>query len=199
MLATVSKKKISIISNKGDLLKYQKKPINIEGWEMYQVDTDGNVYGKNGKILKYSINHGGYCIVNLYHNHVRKGFSVHTLVAVTFIENHDKTKTQVNHKDGIKSNNCVNNLEWTTPKENVEHAINVLGFDKIGKNNPRAKSIQCFSKKTGELKYSFLSLADAARFFAEQENNHRYVQNSIYRALKNERKSYKGYVWRYKK
>lgn len=32
-------------------MDYQKKPVNIEGWEMYQVDTDGNVYGQNGKIM----------------------------------------------------------------------------------------------------------------------------------------------------
>ena len=38
-------------------MDYQKKPVNIKGWEMYQVDTDGNVYGQNGKILKYSINY----------------------------------------------------------------------------------------------------------------------------------------------
>lgn len=99
MLATVSKKKISTTWNKGDLLKYQKKPINIEGWEMYQVDTDGNVYGQKGGVLKYSINHKGYCIVNFNHNHKRQGFSVHTLVAKTFIENTNPLKTQVNHKN----------------------------------------------------------------------------------------------------
>ena len=179
-------------------MEYQKKPVNIKGWEMYQVDTEGNVYGKNGKILKYSINYRGYCIVNFYHNHIRKGFGIHTLVAMTFIENQDREKTQVNHKDGVKSNNCVNNLEWTTPKENVEHAIKVLGFDKTGANNPKAKAIQGFDKKTGELKYDFPSLADAARFFTKPGHNYRYIQNCICRVLTKDRKSYKGCIWKYK-
>ena len=84
------------------IMEYEKRPVNIKGWEMYQVDTDGNVYGKNGKKLKYSLNHNGYCIVNFYHNHIRKGFGVHTIVALTFIENNNPLKTQVNHKMGIK-------------------------------------------------------------------------------------------------
>lgn len=180
-------------------MEYEKRPVNIKGWEMYQVDTQGNVYGKNGNKLKYSLNHNGYCIVNFYHNHIRKGFGVHTIVALTFLENDDPIKTQVNHKNGNKEKNNVENLEWTTPKENVEHAINILGYNKLGENNPNAKAIQGFDKKTNELKYEFLSLADAARNFTKPNGNYRYAQNSIYRVLKGERKSYKDCFWKYKK
>lgn len=66
-------------------MEYKRQ--NINGYEEYQVDTNGVVYGKNGKKLKYSINHNGYCIVNFYNNHKRKGFAIHTLVAKQFILN----------------------------------------------------------------------------------------------------------------
>ena len=45
-------------------MEYQKKSVAVEGFGMYQIDTNGIVYAKNGKPLKYSINHKGYCIVN---------------------------------------------------------------------------------------------------------------------------------------
>lgn len=178
-------------------MDYQKKPVDIKGWEMYQVDTDGNVYGQNGKILRYSINYRGYCIVNFNHNHKRKGFAVHTLVARTFIKNDDVSRTQVNHKNGIKTDNRVDNLEWVTPKENVRHSREVLGFDNSSANNTQSKPIKGFDKNTGELKYKFLSLADAARFFVQPGSNYRYIQNSISRVLNDTRKSYKNCVWKY--
>ena len=181
-------------------MEYQKKPVNIKGWEMYQVDTEGNVYGQKGRILKYSINHRGYCIVNFNYNHKRQGFAVHTLVAKTFIENTNSLRTQVNHKNGNKKDNRVENLEWTTPKENTYHAKTVLGFDNTGGNNVKAKAIQGFDKKTGELKYDFPSLADAARFFTPNGKDYRQYVQMIWRTMSRteHRKSYKGCIWKYK-
>lgn len=118
------------------------------------------------------------------------------MVARQFIENLDPTKTQVNHKDGNKQNNCVDNLEWVTPKENVEHSIYFLGNGKTGERNPNAKSIGAYDK-LGNLIYSFKALSDAAKFLCSKTDNYRYKQNSIYKAAKGIRKTYKGFVWKY--
>ena len=63
----------------------------------------------------------GYYEISLKKNKKEKRFKIHRLVALTFIPNPDN-KPEVNHKDGDKSNNCVDNLEWVTSKENKKHA-----------------------------------------------------------------------------
>ena len=55
---------------------------------------------------------------------VAKDFSIHRIVACTFIENHNNI-LEVNHKDGNKLNNRVDNLEWITKSENIKHAFNI--------------------------------------------------------------------------
>lgn len=173
-------------------MEYRREP--VKGYEEYEVDTNGVVYGKNGKLLKYSINHNDYCIINFYINHKRIGFGIHTLVAKQFIPNDDANKTQVNHIDGDKTNNNVDNLEWVTPKENTRHSINVLGKDFNGAKNPNAKRLRGTHKKTNEVIY-FDSLADAGRYFTN--NNYQTTMKSIWRAIKGYRKSYHMYIWEY--
>ena len=173
---------------------YRKE--KIKNYEEYSVDTNGVVYSKRDKPLKPSINHSGYCIVNFMINGKRRGFAVHTLVAKQFMHNDDFARNQVNHKDGNKQNNNVDNLEWVTPKENVEHAIHCLGYNNVGANNPNVKRIGAFDK-CGNLVYQFSSLSDGAKFFCKQDDNYRYKQNGICRAIKGIRKTYKGFIWQY--
>ena len=162
---------------------------------MYQVDTNGVVYGKNHKPLKYSINHHGYCIVNFYHDHVRKGFAIHTLVALTFLTNYDENKTQVNHINGIKTDNNIENLEWVTAKENTKHSIEILGNSKQGKNNPNAKSIQGYDKYTHNLVYEFDTITDAAKYFNKDNyDGIKQVIISVLKGRKNLIKVASGYI-----
>ena len=89
---------------------YRREKVN--GYEGYEVDTNGVIYGKRGKPLKFSINPNGYCIITFSINGKEKGFGVHQIVARQFITNDDpEHKTQVNHIDGNKENNRVENLE----------------------------------------------------------------------------------------
>ena len=173
---------------------YRKE--RVKGFEEYQIDTNGVVYSKKNKPLKYSINHNGYCIINFFINGKRIGFAIHTLVARQFIQNDNPLKTQVNHKDGDKTNNRIDNLEWVTQKENMEHSIKCLGNDKTGEKSARAKSVGAYDK-SGNLIYCFGALSDAARYFCGENDNYRHKQNCIYRVIIRKRKTYKGFVWKY--
>jgi len=72
------------------------------------------------KILKTSITNSGYEMVFLRFKGLKKGLYVHRLVAIHFIDN-PKNKLDVNHINGIKTDNRLENLEWLTRLENMEH------------------------------------------------------------------------------
>lgn len=74
----------------------------------------------SGKIMSPYLNNGGYFMITLSMFNKKKRLLIHRLVASTFIPNPDN-KPQVNHIDENKQNNCVNNLNWMTNKENQEH------------------------------------------------------------------------------
>lgn len=93
---------------------------------MYLVDKNGNVYSKkckNGQLrkVKQYISPNGYVKVNLTHNGKNINLLCHRIVALTFLDN-TENKSTVNHIDGNKLNNSLNNLEWATILENARHA-----------------------------------------------------------------------------
>lgn len=95
---------------------------DIVGYEgCYQVNNLGSVRSIK-KILKPNLTKKGYYHVTLYNNGIPKTFRLHRIVAQHFIEN-PQNKLEVNHIDGNKINNMVNNLEWNTRVENNRHAI----------------------------------------------------------------------------
>lgn len=125
------------------LVKSQKqfKPVSVEGFEHYKISPTGNILNSNNKKIKEKTHRLGYKAVILYSKSrsKRKNFYVHRLVALTFLPNPQKLP-EVNHKDGIKSNNDVYNLEWVTRKENVRHAFkNGLIKHKKGDNHHSTK------------------------------------------------------------
>ncbi len=83
---------------------------------------NGSIRKLNGKILKPLVNHSGYLYVCLALDGVQKSKFVHRLVAESFISNVDNA-LEVNHIDGNKHNNCVDNLEWVTHKYNIQHSF----------------------------------------------------------------------------
>lgn len=104
---------------------------DIEGYEgIYQVSNTGKVrsldrkvwnYTKKGRILKMHNNGHGYYNVSLHSKEKNeKHVYIHILVAKAFIPNPNNYE-QVNHKDFNKLNNCVDNLEWVSRKQNVLH------------------------------------------------------------------------------
>src|SRR5699024_4677012 len=96
----------------------------------FEVSNFGNVRNKKTKnFIKLFDNGRGYLTVGLWsdNNIIKKNFYVHRLVARAFIEN-PENKLEINHIDGNKYNNNVDNLEWSTRSENLKHKYRVLGY-----------------------------------------------------------------------
>jgi len=93
----------------------------IDNYENYLIDENGKIYNvKTKKYLKGSIGENGYLYYRLSKNGKKKMYYAHRLVAEAFIPNSNNLPV-VNHKDGNKLNNNVNNLEWVSYSENTKH------------------------------------------------------------------------------
>lgn len=94
---------------------------NVRHANTYERDAEGNYTIIPGKILKGSVNWGGYRVVSLKVGRKLKTCLVHRLVCEAFLNN-PKQKPYVNHKNGVKDDNRLENLEWCTHSENMRHA-----------------------------------------------------------------------------
>lgn len=107
---------------------------DIEGYEgLYQISNLGRVKSLpkirgrtlvEERILSPVLGNRGYKMIMLYKNNGNKRFSIHRLIAKAFIPN-ISNKPYINHKDGNKLNNSIENLEWCTCRENIIHALNM--------------------------------------------------------------------------
>ena len=98
------------------IINEEWKPIS--GFINYQISKIGRTRNvRTGRILKPRQNKDGYFHIDLCENNIRKTSKVHRLVACEFIENPDN-KTEVDHMDHNRTNNCINNLRWASSCEN---------------------------------------------------------------------------------
>lgn len=169
---------------------------DIEGYEnRYQINQNGDIKtiecGKF-KLLKPSIGKNGYRKVILSQRGFRYTFLVHRLLAKAFIPN-PENKPCINHINGIRSDNRIENLEWCTMSENSIHSYKVLGRTcgerKKGGENPRSKNITQYTKQMEFVK-TFGGCREAGR---ETNINHK----SISHCALGKRPSAGGYIWKY--
>ena len=124
------------------------KPINLKPFnESHLISNYGDIRViKTNRLLKQRLDKDGYYQVNLYYNGLEVTKKVHRLVALTFLEKDYKEGLVVNHIDGIKTNNFVENLEWTTVSGNTQHAYD-NGLEKKGVKHAKAKHYAIYDNK----------------------------------------------------
>lgn len=166
---------------------------NYEG--RYLVSNTGKVYSVlYKKELSYYLQ-DGYKFVKLQKQRNAKNISIHRLVAITFIPNVENKK-EVNHIDGNKLNNSVNNLEWCTHKENVHHAINTGLRPLVCKREIKYRGQNKTSKPIIQLDLqgNFIKRWDCS---LDIEDNLGFMHTSVLRCCRGERKTHMGYKWKF--
>lgn len=137
----------------------------IQEFTDYQISNTGQVRNKFGKILIQVKNKAGYPEVRLFAGGKSNRRIVHRLVAQTFIEN-PLNKPTVNHKNGIRDDNRIENLEWCSWSENIRHSFEVLNRKptwkgKFGADHTRAIKVQQLTIE-GVLLKEFNSIVEAS-------------------------------------
>ena len=152
----------------------------------YMVSDQGVVMNPNGMILKGVAEGKGYMRVSIND----KRYLVHRLVAECFIPNPNGLEL-VCHKDGDKSNNSANNLEWRDRSSHQKH-INAIGLRRATKSwdNPKSKAVAMYSL-SGDLQGMFGSLSDATDFL----NKPHWRGTHIAMCCNGERKSAFKHKW----
>ena len=112
------------------MMEEWKMVVGYEG--IYQVSSEGRIKNAYGHILKPDTARNGYKRVKFFD---KKKFLVHRLVAIAFIPN-PQNKEVVNHKNGIKTDNRVGNLEWSTWGDNERHAY-ALGLKRVSEEQKK--------------------------------------------------------------
>jgi hypothetical protein len=170
-------------NNNNDLENEIWKKVYIENTDIkekeYFVSNLGRFKNSFGTIMdNYKVNENGYTRVYIYN----KTFALHRLIALAFIEN-TENKKQVNHIDGNKLNNKLENLEWVSNKENQIHKY------KIGLGNKTSKKIIQYDLELNEIKI-FNSIMDASK---ELNINYSRIKNILYK----KQKTTQGFMFKY--
>lgn len=160
---------------------------NYTGYIIY---SDGSIWSKYySKVMTNKIMKDGYCRMQLYKNKKGTMFNVHRIIAEVFIPNPEK-KPFVNHINGNKQDNRVENLEWCTQSENIIHAF-MNGLSKPQVNGKLSKSVDQLTLD-GEYIMTFPSTMEV-----ERQLNIPHSQVSNVCKSKRHHNTAGGFKWKY--
>lgn len=163
---------------------------DVKGYEgIYKISDYGSLKS-NKNYKKASVNKYGYYQTTLYKNGKKRNALVHRLVAEAFLPN-PNNKPTINHKDGNKLNNRVDNLEWATNKEQTNHSINVLGNKSVISDKCRKRQIELHQRK---VKRSDGMVFESIKIASDGNES---LRKHINACCRGQRKTAGGYSWEY--
>jgi len=165
------------------MIKVVWKPTHIAG---YEASSAGRIRSVGMNLILSNRPDDGYYVTRLSVNGLKKNYKTHRLIAKAFIPN-PENKPQVNHIDGNKTNNHINNLEWCTAHENMQHAINIGIASSIKNSKPVLQILPCGNT------VRFKSMTAAIKAMGLVGTN------SIYVCCHDETKTAGGFKWRFSK
>lgn len=151
----------------------------IEGYPAYSIDTDGRIishWRKKPIFLKQAMNHRGYPFVILSAFGEHKTLTVHSLVARTFLGPRPLGYT-INHKNGIKSDNRLANLEYLTDAENKAHAV-ATGLYLRGEKSPKSKLTEEDVRRIRSDEFAGKKQVQIAEIFGIHQSNVSYIRRN---------------------
>lgn len=167
-------------------MKYNEIWEDIFNDGKYFISNLGNIKNSKGITLKQHKDKDGYMIINL----CGTTYKVHRIVAGKFLDN-SKCYTEVNHKNEIKNDNRVENLEWCSRKYNINYGTTIKRIKETQLNNPTSSKRVFQYTKENEKINEFPSINEASRITEICNVN-------ISQCCNGKRKTAGGYIWKMK-